>query len=675
MADPIVINKLAEDPEFLKLDPTEQRLMLNHVLNLNPSSSATTAHGVTQGPPVVRGDVDNLIELVRPYLAQAGSKLAGGAVAGTRVGGALAKPTELSAYALIDNLMQSLKSKQDSTVLGSVTGQEPDSMGGKLANTAQQWVANKAGEKILGGVGRIIKGQVNVGRPDIYNFNPTGSQLATREELRIAPLFKVLEDVAARKNKGRALEDSAMAAEGQALKLSQEFSSGRGTGFRKPTFTDDQMRDPALMFHAIANDIPVEKVGTPGYSKIGYRQEKVGFTPISYTKPNEAGYVPLSYNKEPITRTVTPSSAITETRHITRTTTPTTTKTFERPNLTGVNRETGRFQKMSVDTEEPSVFESRVVPGQPRTIKVGEETVVTGSTIGRPVTTKIGEEITTIPGSPRTVKVPDTGGQVVPGQTRQVPTGNKLVTQGKEVPATPDVRYAETPKELDVLMNDPVRMQEVLTKSQMSGNFNLRSDIKAVKFRRMWQDATEEGLDGQVKINVDKLVQSITGPEKQGALNVIYNKGDLETIRQFASNVEGTQDQMLPGSRIWMTRGGFGLSTGLLSTVVGIGGAGLSGAGLTAAALFVPAAAMGKLLTSKSTGPLIVKMAGGQPLEASEQYAARAIANVLYGSTVYVVDNKGVKHPHTMDKGKDGSFKLEPQKDVPNASIGPSLLP
>ena len=85
---------------------------------------------------------------------------------------------------------------------------------------------------------------------------------------------------------------------------------------------------------------------------------------------------------------------------------------------------------------------------------------------------------------------------------------------------------------------------------------------------------------------------------------------------------------------------GFGLAYSLIhGNLEGVAAAG----GITGA--YLTAQQVGKLLMNPKTARIMVNLAGGEPLGVADSYAGRAIANVLHGATIGLVNADGSRTP------------------------------
>lgn len=212
-----------------------------------------------------------------------------------------------------------------------------------------------------------------------------------------------------------------------------------------------------------------------------------------------------------------------------------------------------------------------------------------------------------------------------------------------------------TSTRIDALIRNPDELQKVLTKIQQEGGTtdNFRQSLKGYSFMKMFNDAITRDPRNPSLVNIDPktLTNAWTDPNMLQSYKTIFSQQNRADIAQFFKNVAITQDKMstMPIAKpLVLMHGGAMLAgsmlTGHLTTGAGMGTAAMAG-------LFVPAWALGKLLTKPSTARLMVALAGGEPLGMSDQMASKILAQALQGASVAVVNDKGQRIPATIQGG------------------------
>lgn len=233
MADSVAtLNTIVADPEFAKLSPEDQKHVLTRVRGVPAQSTKPLVGNLNDFPEqgsYDRKDADTMIDVSRPFVANAAGTFAGGLAAPSGPGALVART---GAYSITDALMQYLKEKK------------PDSVLGALGEGAAQSVSNDVLGKLFKTVIGTGKSFIKADQPEIFNFSPTSSQaLKATGSPKLAAGAKLLEDLSL-SAKEKALDRSAGAGFTQALK------TARGMNF-------NFSRNPNTMLDIINNDIPV----------------------------------------------------------------------------------------------------------------------------------------------------------------------------------------------------------------------------------------------------------------------------------------------------------------------------------------------------------------------------------------------------------------------------------
>jgi len=169
---------------------------------------------------------------------------------------------------------------------------------------------------------------------------------------------------------------------------------------------------------------------------------------------------------------------------------------------------------------------------------------------------------------------------------------------------------------------------------------------------KMMNDATTKDIQGNVRIDPNKLSQTWNDPEMNTSLGTLYGKQGRANVTDFFKNIAATQDKQNTypiAKQLRLVDGGIAFSAGLLTGNIHIasGAAGLAG-------LFVPSAVVGNLLTKESTARIVTAMAGGEPLGKSAQLASKLVTDALQGTSVALMGSDGKKTWGTFDK--NGNF-------------------
>lgn len=213
-----------------------------------------------------------------------------------------------------------------------------------------------------------------------------------------------------------------------------------------------------------------------------------------------------------------------------------------------------------------------------------------------------------------------------------------------------ETTYADSYKDLDKIITDSGKLQKMLTHAQESGGgTNLRSDVGAYKFMRIWQDAIKrDPIDpSKMKLDPQKLTDSLYDPEFQSSGKLLWNSKQRGDIEQFFKNVAYTQDKINAHPYFRLGTNGMAFTGNIMMALHG----NLPGAAM-GTTIQLGANGVGKLLTNPKVSRLLVSMAGGEPLGVSQEYAARAIVNALNGMTVAIANRDGSSTPGTVREGR-----------------------
>jgi len=216
---------------------------------------------------------------------------------------------------------------------------------------------------------------------------------------------------------------------------------------------------------------------------------------------------------------------------------------------------------------------------------------------------------------------------------------------------------------LDDVISNRGKLNKYLSLGQQyaAPGSNLRGDLQAYQWTRMFNQATKQIAPGQARVNPEILNSIWNKPELQGSLNDLYGAGIKKNLDEFIGKVLQVQDKPIGGelgAKLKYIGGGFSLAGGL-ATMLGVP------QGAVVGSLYIPTAAMGKILTSTpETAKYLTSLleSGGQQLSMNKQIASRAIFNALQGSSIALMDDKGKKTWGKVAKEPDGGWQLLPEK-------------
>jgi len=221
-------------------------------------------------------------------------------------------------------------------------------------------------------------------------------------------------------------------------------------------------------------------------------------------------------------------------------------------------------------------------------------------------------------------------------------------------------------QKLDDVIQDPDRLSKVLKAGQLMGpsGLNVRKDLQAYQFMRIVNTAATRDASGAVtRLDPNKLTRMWTDPEMNTSLNTLFGKSGMQDVQDFIKNIAYTQDkqQTYPvAKQLRFLGSGFSLGLGLLSNNLHMAATSAT----SIAGLYLPVAAMGRLLTNPATSKIVTKIAGSQPLDASSGYIAKALTSALQGINIAAIDTKGNKQWGTLEKteGGSGDYSFVPNK-------------
>ena len=217
---------------------------------------------------------------------------------------------------------------------------------------------------------------------------------------------------------------------------------------------------------------------------------------------------------------------------------------------------------------------------------------------------------------------------------------------------------------LDDVIADKTKLQKVLAVGQSVGpkNLNVRKDLQAYYWNRVFDEATTHTGPGQATIDPKKINDLWMNPKLTENLETLYGKQGKENLDTFMKQVYDTQKAPMtfPGlGKLKYIGGGFaagGMLGGLLNASA------MGAAGKALGALYIPTAVMGKLLTNTNVGRFITAARGAEPLSQGGKLLSRGIFNALEGSRVALLDDKNQKFWGTVARQPDGSVSLLPER-------------
>jgi hypothetical protein len=208
---------------------------------------------------------------------------------------------------------------------------------------------------------------------------------------------------------------------------------------------------------------------------------------------------------------------------------------------------------------------------------------------------------------------------------------------------------------VDKVIANPKLLESTLTAAQSNGvGENLKRTLQSYQFQKIYNAAAERSLSGTkatnnvVRMNPDTIDKMWLDPKMQDSLGKLYTSKQRADISQFFKNVQATQDKIQSNpiaKKLFVLHGGVGIATGLLTGNV-------AAAPIASMSTFIAAEGVGRLLTNTKTARLMVRLAGGEALGMSDEFAGKLLSQVLTGSTVALMDAEGNKTPVKVENGK-----------------------
>lgn len=271
-------------------------------------------------------------------------------------------------------------------------------------------------------------------------------------------------------------------------------------------------------------------------------------------------------------------------------------------------------------------------------------------TVANPVSGKM--QVTPGSSGPGTIQYPGVGTTTnVTGPVEQVVIPQAYETLPGKVTRVP---FATDPASMDKLLTDPERLQSALTRSQQAGlGVNVKQDIAGYRLSRIQQNATTLTANGP-RIDPDALVSQFEDPMNKSVNSKLFNSQTQSNIRQFYKNVAAVQDKPASAGgvqRMMLYENGVRLPASLfISSLTGNLTPFLANLGITG--LEIGSVGLAKLLTKPTTARLMLALANNSALGVSETYAARAITNVLSGTTAKLLHPDGSTSTAQIKNGK-----------------------
>jgi hypothetical protein len=230
-----------------------------------------------------------------------------------------------------------------------------------------------------------------------------------------------------------------------------------------------------------------------------------------------------------------------------------------------------------------------------------------------------------------------------PNLMLQIITNSLSATQLNKFPSTIGM--------LDSYIKDPRKLQAMLNKGGRF-NQNLKSDLAAYRFMRVWNQAQTLGPQGRPMVTQDGLMKVFFDRDFASSNKKLYSQRQLKDIEDFFRNASTSQDQRKgPGKLLQF------VSAGVAGGVVSIPALAnlvsnhpiATGIGTT---LQLSLGALGKLLAKPETARILIEMAGDKPLGVPTSMALRTLARGMNGFTVAIANAQGQKVNGVMRDGK-----------------------
>lgn len=571
-------------------------------------------------------------------------------VAGTAagiVGGftpAISAVTAPATYTAVDALLQKL-------------GDPKKPIDQVIKSAATDAVFNELGGALFKGGAKVIK---NLKQPlapagSIYNLNPTTSQLFEQVTGQKAPVSKMVEDVFNGFNKAAAKEQSARLADVESDKIAQ--------GMARSPYSNDPNYQADLFQHHVKHQLDASYKEADRQAQTAYLMAKGNVV----NTPNGPVEGPVNI----FTTLVEANKYVKNRMQINATLgihgVPTDDPLFDLANQLIAN--TGAqfdpngalFNSSPISFAEAWQFKrladqhgygKSAMMNKAAVHTPSNSTVQLGKTFSDSLNADIDASLGAWTNDPQGVAKKAWNyakATVAERQTLFNVTGDKLknIINRSQAPLPSVNKIIDDPKQLQRALN----VGDITFPSGVISSTNMKADLQAYQFKRIWESAIERNPKNAnvIRVNADKLTEQLNDPKMGQSLGILYNKQQLADIGQFFSNVAHTQEKMSTASmskKIWLAKTGVVVGGGLLTNqyvgpVFGTG---------AAVGIYLGGAAMGRLLTNPKTARILVDIAAGKPAGMSTQAVSRIFAGALKGYQVGIVDSSGQTHDSEVDE-------------------------
>lgn len=213
---------------------------------------------------------------------------------------------------------------------------------------------------------------------------------------------------------------------------------------------------------------------------------------------------------------------------------------------------------------------------------------------------------------------------------------------------------------LNQVLDDPNKLQTALNSGNIkfpSGTVaanNMKQDMAAYNLKRMWNSSVKlDDLDPtKLNVNTSALQNAWNDPATYEQRNLLYNSQTRSNYAQLFKNIAMTQQKTMNSwvPKVAAVRGGLMLATGLLTGTITHS----LETGAATIGVELGMSAIAKAMANPDTARILVAAAAGQPLNMSQQMAARKLMSVIQGATVTFVGKDGTKEQGSFDR--EGKF-------------------
>lgn len=581
---------------------------------------------VTQpGPNTFDKPWNSTIDFLRPFISDA----AGGAAAvGTALTPYLGEipGSELAAknlgYTGMDMLLKKLKT----------TDQQPSSSGESFLGSEKDAIINSITQGILKSVFRGTKAFYSADQPEIYNFKPTTSQALTSYGMHaLATLPKFAEDIGASGAKSKALDRAGGAGLTQAIKFIDAH-----TGLPYGDLNIDELANKVKSTLEDGIELKNDYQYLPLKPKLEV-PEHPGYAPApTLSKPN-----PIALPELPPKPVPTP---LPDQPNIQSSYAP----EYKTEMTNNYNKQVAAIKaqdKQALDAynEQVTKIKSDNKLQNTQALSDYNEQVA-----------KSKNDYTTYKGA-----VDATHKQTV--DLTKDAFGKQMDQYKANLSQFKDPEYQVNNEAMDILkggqnpfsklddaLSDNDKLQKILAAGQANGQvgLNVKKSLQSYQFMKMINDSTSKDLQGNVRLNPDKLTTAWTDPKTASVRDTLWGSEGQDNVTKFLQNIATTQDkQYAVPSILRFANNGFRLAA---SAVAGISDFGHTAG--TIASLYIPVAAMGRAMTNSRVARVLTAMAGSEPLEEGGKKAAHILTDALQGSSIAIEDANGKKTWGTFDK-------------------------